>query len=163
MTATEPKPNYLLWPGMVFMLIGLSAVAMGTTLYFAVSDPTVAVEPDYYQRELHWDDEAALRRRFDELGWSLELRAPSEGSPRHALILTTSLDQPLEGANVRVNAFQDAHARDALDLTCPPVEPGVYAIPAELTPPGHWTFRVTIRRGPETVSHEFESDVESVP
>ena len=163
MTTTEPKPRSLLWPGMVFMFLGLSAVVMGITLYFALSDPTVAVEHDYYRRGLAWDDEAAARRRFDELGWSLALRAPTEDSKRHALVLTSSIDQPLEGASVSVNAFHDAHARDAIHAPCPPVEPGVYTIPGELTPPGHWTFRVTIRRGPETVCHEFGADVEPSP
>jgi len=61
------------WP---FFLVGLQASGVGANLYFmsrAISDPSFAVEPDYYAKAIAWDAHQAQARDNAELGWELKL------------------------------------------------------------------------------------------
>ena len=63
--------RFRFWPAGIFVLLGMNFVVVGITVYAAVTTRT-PVERDYYQRALHFDDNAQQRRMNQSLGWRLE-------------------------------------------------------------------------------------------
>ncbi len=154
------------WPGVVVVLL-LWQVAMSTTvIVLAHSDPSVAVEPDYYRRALHWDDESAARRASEALGWRLELTVEAEqagtqsarsvdspGGTGVRLIRATLRDRdgrPVDGASMRILAFHYARASDRRQIELVGKGAGLYEATARLERPGRWEIRLTAQRGEQS-------------
>ncbi len=91
------------WPIAVATILGLTIAANVWIVRVANRDPSVAVEPDYYQKALHWDDELAQRARNDSLGWRLT-PALHDTSTDAAGTLDVTLEDhggtPLSGARI---------------------------------------------------------------
>lgn len=141
-----------LFPGIVFGLLGLNGAIVGVTLYLAHSDASFAVEPDYYQKALTWDETAAKLERSIALGWTAAVEAGDPGAPgRHVSVrLTDSAGAPIDGAAVSLVAFHNARAAEQIRCELPSAgteRPGVYTaqIPADRA--GLWEFRITAARG----------------
>ena len=49
-------------------------------VYVATSDGSFAVEPDYYQKALHWDDARSAAAENAGLGWTVELDGRRQAS-----------------------------------------------------------------------------------
>ena len=60
-----------LWPVAVAGILGLTVAGNIWLIRVASGDPSFAVEENYYQRGVHWDDEMAQRARNIALGWKL--------------------------------------------------------------------------------------------
>ena len=59
------------WPVAVGLILGSCVAANVWILRIANADPSFAVEADYYQNALRWDDELAQRERNRALGWEI--------------------------------------------------------------------------------------------
>jgi nitrogen fixation protein FixH len=150
------------WP---FLLGGLLAAGVGANLYFlarAVSDPSFAVEPDYYEKAVAWDAHQTQARNNVELGWSVVLEvAPADiatGRARVIAKLTGRDGRPVAGASVELEAFHNARAADRLSATLVETAGHDYAADLPVVRPGLWEFRIAARRASETFTAVLDQD-----
>jgi nitrogen fixation protein FixH len=127
------------------------------TVWVATTNPSYAVEDDYYQKALHWDQRRAQQRANDELGWSVTLAV---SGPRTAsdpasleLVLTDRDGRPVDGAAVSVEAFHNARADRILRAPLGGSGGGRYSSNLAMRRPGVWEFRITATRGETTFTH----------
>ncbi len=66
----EAASNGRFWPWFVVALLVATAAGQAIMLYAATSDPTFAVEPDYYRKAVAWDSAMARERASAATGWS---------------------------------------------------------------------------------------------
>ncbi len=153
-TAPRSSPRFKIWPGLVFVLIGINFCVVGVTVYAAnFRHASFSVEPDYDGRALHWDDTARQARHNADLGWVIRVDSTDRGNL--AVSLIDKQGQPLDAASIHVEAFHHAHARNKTTVTLAAAESGQYGGPAAINIPGLWEFRFTVRRGPETFTHSL--------
>lgn len=144
--------KFRLWPGIVFVLLGLNACVVAATVYLAKSDRSFAVEPDYYRKGLAWNQTAAQMARNRALGWTTQVQVGAVGAlGRHVTVFLRDRDgQPLDGASISVVAFHDARAGQPVDGTCQADDRGGYATSLPIDRAGWWEFRFHVSRASET-------------
>lgn len=154
--------RFKLFPGIVFLLLGVNATIVGITVYLANSDRSFAVEPDYYQKALRWDAQVQQREQTLALGWDVRLDPGAQGAAgRHVQISIRDRDgRPVEGARVRVTAFPAARAADRFGAEFDPSEPGVYRADMDLAQPGLWEFDVLATRGGDQYTNRLRVSVQ---
>jgi len=138
-----------LWPFVIAGALGLHVVGLLVMVYFATSNDSYAVEPDYYQKALHWSDKQAQDRVNAELGWRLEYTvepAQPGQDPTLSVTLTSAEGEPVTGATVAVETFANARRDDVLTATVSPSESG-YETTMPMRRDGLWEFRFTVTRG----------------
>jgi nitrogen fixation protein FixH len=160
------EPRSWTWPLIIAtLLVG----HVGTVLFFvllATSRPSVAIEKDYYEKALRWDERLAQERHNQELGWQIEIvvepalrrdepnehdgapmSEPPEGSGGLSRLLAYLMDaegRPLGRAMVRVEAFHNARAARVLDASLLENERGCYAALLPMRRSGLWELRFTV-------------------
>ena len=135
------------WP---FLLAALLLAGVGANLYFlarALSDPSFAVEGDYYAKAVAWDAHQAQARANADLGWSVAIDvSPADlasGQARVAVHLRDREGRPVRGAAVSVEAFHNARAAAIVKTTFREDAAGAYLAEAPIVRPGLWEFRLT--------------------
>ncbi len=167
--ATDPPRNFLsrlLWPGLIFVMLGGQLLLMGLLVYVATSDGSFAVEPDYYQKGLNWDATLAQRTQNARLGWTAALEidsaAESGGDREIRCRLTDKTGRPLDGATLDLVAFPHVRGNERLSVTLLPAGDGTYRSNVPLAHRGVWEFRLVIHRGPDTFTDTQLLDVAPV-
>lgn len=152
--------RFRLWPGLVFVLLGMNACVVGVTLYLAHSDPSFAAEPDYYQKALAWDETARQNQANAALGWRVETRWEPAASPRRAVefVVRDGAGAPVAGAGLRAEAFASLRPRERVVLTPDEVEPGVYRSVLPNGSRGLWEFRLRAQRGADVFTASLEGE-----
>lgn len=145
------------WPMLVCAFIALDVVIVGVTIIAAHSDPSFAVEPDYYSKALHWDDAREEQERSNLTGWSADLAVAVDRLVE--VRLTSSKGAPVEGAVVSAECFARLRAKDRSALTFTEVSPGVYRAALGAGQSGRWIFRVRAMREEECFVGAFERPV----
>jgi nitrogen fixation protein FixH len=152
---------------MIVGLLGLQIVLCMIAVYLAVSDPTMAIEPDYYRKAVDWDATAAERRASEALGWTHELTldagADVLGRRAVSLTLTGEDGEPLTGAVVELEAFAQARATHRFTLTLveqPPGTPGRYTGLLPVRHTGLWEFTLTVKRNRDVYTHTDRVEVQ---
>ena len=141
------KPGRL-WPVIIAGALAVHVVASLVVVFIATSDPSYAVEEDYYQKALHWNDKRAQDRMNDSLGWSIDFSVEPPASPGDQPTLELRLQDgdasPLDGAVVSVEAFHNARSGDIVRIQPTPAGDGVYraSFPADRN--GRWELRFTV-------------------
>jgi nitrogen fixation protein FixH len=153
-----PRSRWWIWPAIIVAFLSAQIALSFTALYFALSDPSASVEPNYYAKGLSFDQQLAQERLLTTLGWqpSVILSGPA-GSPPHRSLGLRLLDKsgaPIEGATVQVVAFAHVRAidRHALTLNSTPASPGLYTVDLPTPQAGLWEFRFTFKQGSQTVT-----------
>lgn len=153
----------LLWPSFVFFIIALCLTGTGSLIYFATSDPTFAVEPDYYQKALAWDQTARQREASKALGWEIDANVPAETSPAgaHHVVarFTARSGEIIAGAAVACSAFSNAHASQRHELSFLETDPGHYRAELPIGARGLWHLIFTAQRGSESFTAELDLSV----
>jgi nitrogen fixation protein FixH len=143
-----------MWPGLLIVLFGGHLLLMFVMAYLATSDGSFAIEPDYYQKGLHWDETAAQLRENDRLGWSVEIELDDDvsvlGHRTVRCVVSDKQGKPIDGAIVDLVAFHHAHGNDRTAVTLVPVGEGKYETTLRLAYKGLWEFRLVIHRGSDT-------------
>jgi nitrogen fixation protein FixH len=154
------------WPPLV---AGLLAAGVGLNLYFmsrAVSDPSFAVEPDYYAKAVAWDAHQAQARDNAELGWTLQLAvAAADRGTGRARVVASLLDRdglPVPGLTVGLEAFHNARASQVVKATLAETTEHAYAADVAVSRPGFWEFRVAASRGTEVFTAIVNQDAPGV-
>jgi hypothetical protein len=150
-------PPHIRWPAFIAGALALQVLASVVTIYIATSNPSYAVEDDYYQKALAWDAKQAQDRRNLELGWTLLFEVePAERAGGEA-VLSVEIDDadgaPVNGALLAVEAFHNARADDVLRAPLDGRADGRYSASLPITRRGLWEFRFVAERGDDRFTH----------
>lgn len=144
------------------LLLGAGVVGWIIMVQAALADPSVAIEPNYYQQATHIDREKALLARSAELGWTATVEsfdAESDGGARLSFRLIDREGRGLEGLQVSAIAFPNARASDRQKLDPTSGEPGRYSARLARARFGIWEIRLVAERGEDvfhtTLRHEL--------
>jgi nitrogen fixation protein FixH len=164
--STPPAPRSRRW---AYIFIGLLTVHAGATIAMVVvatSDPSFAVEPDYYEQALNWDAAAAQTVHNEQLNWSVRVETEAAGpETRGRMLFVHLLDaegRALDGASVTVEWFHHARSAERTTGELPPASAGRYAGILPLDRPGMWEVRLIIRRGPETFTKRTHIEIPGI-
>ncbi len=153
------------WPAAIGCILALGVGANVVLLVVANSDPSFAVEEDYYQKGLDWDEKRAQDARNDALGWRVDLAAvaaPGDATP--VLELTVALRDPggvaVEDAGLTIEAFPLARSATVDRAAFRGVGDGLYRASLPFRRPGLWEFRIRIERGDDVFTWTDQRDVE---
>jgi hypothetical protein len=144
-------PPHIRWPAFIAGALALQVLASLATIYLATSNPSYAVEDDYYQKALDWDARRAQENRNLELGWQLRFEVEPAARAGDEALLSVRLDDsagaPVDGALITVEAFHNARADDILRATVDGRGKGRYTASMPITRQGLWEFRFVAQRG----------------
>ena len=149
------------WVSVIVGFLSLQVVIGIVSIVLSISDPTLAVIPNYHQAALDWDVTHRARQLADQLGWQVDYNiVPSEHAGRRSLLVTI-LDRagkPLPGLNVSAKLYRHARGSvvDKFKLTT--VADGNYQGDTKLTDVGLWQIELVIEgdHGIASLSREFE-------
>lgn len=140
-------PAHVVWPGLVVGLLGMSVTMVTITVVAAVGDPSFAVESDYHEKAMQWDEHVAQQATNADLGWNVVVdlgTMPGSVDQTLNVRLTDSVGLPISGASLSGGCFHYAAADRVQSLVFAelPEEPGTYAAPAVLNRGGLWDLRL---------------------
>jgi hypothetical protein len=154
------------WAFVPAALLGSMLLGLGTLTYIATDDPHFALEPNYYDKAVHWEQAQAQARRSQASGVAVELlRAPSleQGQVTIELRVRDASGAPLGGANVALEAFPNAFANQVTRAGLSEIEPGVYRGALRGTALGLWELRCAVTRGELRFEQTLRADVVKGP
>ena len=152
------------WPVAVAGILGLTVAANVWLIRIASGDPSFAVEENYYDKGVRWDEEMAQRARNAELGWRLlATLSPIERGRGAGLrvSLNDSLVTPVSDASVVVWAVHVARASQPVDVTLRSSAPGEYAGRVPIERAGLWELRIDVHRGTDRFTSTERLDARS--
>ncbi len=151
-----------MWPVFLVGLI-LANVAFDLSIVYLVSsDPSFAVEKDYYQKGLHWNDEMAQQGANGRLGWTADVTVRPSGVPGESEIAATLTDAhgaPVQGALLTAEIFHNARASDVFEARFAPRADGTYLARLPLRRPGVWEFRFRAVRAEDTFTATLQREL----
>ena len=145
-----PKRKGRFWPWFVLALLAVPLVGDSILIFMVSTDPSFAVEENYYEKALEWDQKQVQRARNQQLGWRVEPRflptAADGGLPLEVALVGRD-GETLADARVRMRAF--AHARPARvqEEVLHKVDAGVYATRIRSPRRGWWRLEFQVTRG----------------
>jgi nitrogen fixation protein FixH len=136
---------------------------MGVLVSIAVNDPHFALEPDYYDKAVHWDRARAEARASQALGLQLTVsptlqRGPG-GSVELELVVTDRASIAFTGATVELEAFPNAYRNRTQRVSLLEAAPGIYRGKLEGGELGLWELRFAVSRGAERFHEALRRDV----
>ncbi len=159
------KRSFWPWPGLIFVMLGVNVAIVSITIFYATTDRSFAVEPDYYRKAMTWDELAAQRTLNDELGWMIDVPESVSGQPI-SVSLHDRDGESITAAEVRMTAFHHAFAHTRLETILDEISPGLYRSGESLTRPGTWEIRLTVNVREQTftaVLRHLVREKESLP
>jgi nitrogen fixation protein FixH len=163
-TSTAQIRHRVFWVGLILSLLGGQILLMLVMAYLATADASFAIEPDYYQKGINWDAEAAQQQENLRLGWSLGFHVGEQASVFGDRTLTCTLTdrdgRPLEGAAIDAVAFAHARGNQRASFVLTEMGLGRYRAELPVKRNGIWEFRFVVRRGPDTFTLTEQRKVE---
>jgi nitrogen fixation protein FixH len=157
MTVKIKPPPHVLWPALIAGALFLHVAVSLVTVWIATSNPSYAVEENYYRKAVDWDATQAQQRHNAELGWRLDFEVTPTVSPGADPTLAVRLSgaggRPLDGATVSVEAFHTARAGEILRAELAPVGDGRYSTPLAMRRSGLWELRFNVEHSGERFTH----------
>ena len=158
---TIPKGAF--WPAMVVGLLLMNVAVVGVTVVLATRDPSFAVEANYYDKAVAWDDYARRQVASEALGWTaVAMVSRDEAAPGQRAVCITLHDAqgaPVEGALVEAVVFHNARAGDREFLRLSETGAGLYEGTARRRRDGVWVVEVTARRAGDEFFAETRAEV----
>jgi nitrogen fixation protein FixH len=167
MTTASTTKRHLFWPVLITSLICIHIVSVVTMVIVATHDRSFAIEPDYYQKGLHYEQTIEQQRENARLGWSvqLDLSRPLSGSNLRNVTcrIRDRNAKPLADAKVDLVAFAHLRADEKHRYSCVllPDAPGSYVGTLAFPDPGIWEFRLVVTRGKDTFTSVVKQELES--
>jgi len=152
-----------LWVWVPVGLLAASTLGVGSLAMIAVRDPNFSLEPNYYEKALHWDRTQAQAADNERLRYRIELvsaiAVDARGVGTLRVRISDESGRDVDQATVRATAFANAFAAEQTVLEFQRTEPGLYS--AELTARhlGLWEFRLLVVQGGDRVTSTLRSDV----
>ncbi len=115
---TKWESSGKLWALVPVLILGGMFAGWAVMLSYALDDPSFGVEPNYYQKAVHFDDYQAQERENRRLGFQLHaaLEPASKGSASLRVRATDGSHEPLSGARVAVSAFHLARSNELFEV-----------------------------------------------
>lgn len=133
------------WPLLVVGLLLAQFCISGTTIYLAHSDPHFGVEPNYYEKAVHWDDTARQRETNRKLGWkaAVAISPDADGNGRRQVTVTImdADGAAVQQAKIDVESFHHLSSSQRAHWSMAETEPGTYAGTPQMPNPGVWELR----------------------
>lgn len=140
------------------MLLGLGWMAA-----LASNDPGFALERDYYEKAVRWDEQRAQEENDLRLGYRLELASASplssQGEAELTLRLVDARGAPLRGARLSAEAFAVARSASSSALRFEEDVPGMYRARLSHARSGLWELRCTALRSGERFTHTLRVEL----
>ena len=150
-------PAHVGWPAVIIGALALHVVVSLVTVWIATSNPSYAVEENYYQKAIHWDDKRAQDGRNIALGWQMTFDvAHSETAGQPATLelrLTDHSGNPLPAARVAVETFHNTRAGEVLRARMVTDDNGGCSAPLPMERTGVWEFRFTVDHGADRFTY----------
>jgi len=139
------------WPVALVAVLGLTVLVNVAVYWKANSDPSFAVEPDYYQRAVDWDSTVAARQRSDALQWRADVRLapPADGQAAITVTLAGHDGAPVDSVDVQVEASFNGDGARIYTRHLTPSGRGTYTGRIPSTEQGLWRVDLTAARGAE--------------
>jgi nitrogen fixation protein FixH len=131
-----------LWPHAIFALLSLNVVICAITAYYALTDTSMAITTDYYEKALRWDDSARQLRFNAALGWKIAIS--SDGARVLKIELHDSRNEPIRSADVRAEVFHEAHPLQRTALQLGADHEGSFRAALPDGPAGLWHIRTRV-------------------
>jgi nitrogen fixation protein FixH len=162
-TREAPPSSGKFWAWVPALLLGSMLAGLGTMAYLAIDDPSFALEPNYYDKAVHWDRSQTEERKSQALGLRLSLARPLSISIRGEIELVVGIrdrqDLPLRGATVKLEAFPNAFATRAQQVVFHEEAPGVYRAKLAHGVRGLWELRFHVPQGSSHFRQVLRVDV----
>lgn len=146
-----------IWPVVIVSALAIHVVASLIVVFIATSDPSYAVEEDYYQKAIHWDDKRDQDRENDNLGWGLDFRVEPPSAPGNQpsveLHLLNAELEPITGAVVSLEAFHNTRGGEIIRGELSAEADGIYRSTFPMERNGKWEMRFTVELDGETFTH----------
>lgn len=158
--------NGRLWPWAIVLVLGLTVGGNLWVMRVAGSDPSFAIEPDYYQQAIDWDSTMAQTTRNDALGWALtaQISPPlASGATEVVAMLRDASGAPLTGATVRVAASHNARGTEILTAELTDAGDGRYVATIPAARRGLWELRFEAARNGEQFTATVRTDTTRDP
>jgi hypothetical protein len=138
-----------LWPWIIGGALALHVVVSLGVVFFATTDASYAVEEDYYQKAMNWDQKRAQDRTNDELGWSLAFAATPPTAPGVQPTIEVRLadidGEPLAGATIALETFHKARSEEVIHIALVAAEEaGLYTASSAMRHNGLWELRFSV-------------------
>lgn len=122
---------------------------VSTMVVISTNDPGFAVEPNYYEKAVSWDEQRAQLVHNDALGWTTQWELADAGDPHKArarlqLRLVDRTGTPIMGAIVSIQGFHNARASQIQHLGVRETGGGRYEALVEVRHAGLWEFRLHV-------------------
>lgn len=166
-SAPSRKPRTWLFPAIVIGLLAAQVLLCAVVIFIATSDPSFAVEEDYYAKALNWDKTKAARAASTRLGWRpILIVSPTADDYKNREItmrLFDAEDQLLTGVTATAIAFQQSRGdeRQTIAFQEREDEPGVYQASLPVRRTGRWQFRLTAERGADAFQQTIDMHIAS--
>ena len=145
------------WPPIIAGALAFHVISSLVVVYMATSDPSYAVEDNYYQKAVAWDEKRAQDRVNAYLGWTLEFSVEPPTRPGEQPALEVTLrdanNEHLIGAVVTVETFHNARGDNIVRAVLTDVGSGVYRASLPMRRNGRWELRFTVDRGADHFTH----------
>ena len=150
------------WAAVPAVLLAASLAGVGTMASLAARDPGFALEKNYYERAVHWDELEAQRLTNERLGYHLSLRTEAVSSGVEVVVrLDDRAGIALPDAEVAVEAFANARAANRERLVLRSAPDGSYRAALANARPGLWEFRCDVRVAGEHFTQVVRTDLRS--
>jgi nitrogen fixation protein FixH len=157
--------RYLLWPILISSLLGIQIISVVTMVVVATHDRSFAIEPDFYQKGLHYQQTIEQRRENARLGWSVKLDVSRPLSGSNLRNVTCRLfdrgGKPLQHAKIDLVAFAHLRASHAESGVMLPQDAGQYVATIPCADPGIWEFRLVVAQGKDTFTSVVKQEIDS--
>jgi nitrogen fixation protein FixH len=149
------------WVTFIVGFLGLQVAGGIAAIYLAVSDPTVAVIPNYYDAAVNWDVTRRARELAQDLGWRIDIEtgaiaASADRRPIEVRILSRS-GKAISGVLVSAKLYHHSRGAEIYQLRLDETAPGVFRGTTALTKPGVWQVELQVEgdHGIAAVSREI--------
>jgi nitrogen fixation protein FixH len=129
----------------------------------ATHDSSFALEPDWYQKGLHYEQTAQQQRENSRLNWSVQIDVsrPLTGTNQRNVTCTVAdpAGKPVNNATVDLVAFAHLRANNRTSSVLMPQDGGIYRGTMAFEDPGLWEFRLVITRGAEIFTYIVKREI----
>ncbi len=140
------------WPWAVAGLLCVTVVKYALVLAMIAGDPSMAIEENYYQKAIAWDETRVEQAASDALGWSARITiGPASGLPGRGEVFIALLDRagaPIVDAEVTARVFHQARAARPFEETVRAGAVGTLRIIVPSAIRGLWQVELLATRGP---------------
>jgi len=154
--SSSPQSSGRQWLGMIFCLIAMNMCIVAITIYFATSDRSAGIEPDYYARALNYDQVILQRAANHRLGWTSTATLTALPDKKCAVLQVQLLDsegKAVPAALMRAVAFSHLRSGERSSVQLQESETG-YTATVPVPAGGQWRVRIAVTRGSDKYTSE---------